>query len=63
MSSFHKQLGNRPEVTVENVNRVYPTMNLPYVTLAIYFGHFYSVDSHRVLHTQSLRSGLKRYTV
>jgi hypothetical protein len=29
MSSFDKQLGNRPEVTVQNVNRVYPTMNQP----------------------------------
>jgi hypothetical protein len=41
-------LGSRPEVTDENVNRSYPTMNPQYVTLMIYFGHSSFVDFHRL---------------
>lgn len=54
MLSIHKQLGSRPEVTVENVNRSYPTMNPQYVTLVIYFGHLSFVDLRRVFHIRAL---------
>jgi hypothetical protein len=47
-------LASRPEVTAKRVNHNYPTMNLPYVTPAIYFGHLCFVDFRRVLHIQSL---------
>jgi hypothetical protein len=45
-------LGSRPEVTVENVNRSYPTMNPQYVTLVIYFGRSSFVDFHRLFRIQ-----------